>query len=167
MTVYGLHSLTGVLGPAQRVTALSGTAITEREYQGQIYPTDAHDNTLLLLDFGNTLFAFVYGTAAGTNTEFGLASYYGTTGKIEGLKYNGEPLHFPGCDSGLSRFHLLPHVTGEHRTMGEAHVFEDVMQLVDLVLDGTPTLATPEHARHVIEIIEAATGLPKPARPRC
>jgi hypothetical protein len=42
-------------------------------------------------------------------------------------------------------------------------VFEDVMQLVDLVRDGTPTPATPEHARHVIEIIEmaylaAATG---------
>ncbi len=30
-----------------------------------------------------------------------------------------------------------------------------MMQLVDLVLDGTPTLATAEHACHVIEIIEA------------
>jgi predicted dehydrogenase len=26
---------------------------------------------------------------------------------------------------------------------------------VDLVREGTPTSATPEHARHVIEIIEA------------
>jgi predicted dehydrogenase len=40
--------------------------------------------------------------------------------------------------------------------MGEAHVFEDLMQLVELVLEGTPTCATPEHARHVIEIIESA-----------
>lgn len=29
------------------------------------------------------------------------------------------------------------------------------MQLVGLVRDGTPTAVTPEHARHVIEIVEA------------
>ena len=39
--------------------------------------------------------------------------------------------------------------------MEESHVFEDTMQLVDWVLDGTPSVATAEHARHVIEIIEA------------
>ena len=40
--------------------------------------------------------------------------------------------------------------------MEEAHVFEDIMQLVDLIRDGTPTTSTAEHARHVIEIFEAA-----------
>ncbi len=30
------------------------------------------------------------------------------------------------------------------------------MQLVDWVRDGTPTVATAEHARHVIDIIESA-----------
>ena len=30
------------------------------------------------------------------------------------------------------------------------------MQLVELARDGTPSLATPEHARHVIDIIESA-----------
>jgi predicted dehydrogenase len=155
MTVYGLHSLTGVLGPAKRVTAMSGVGIKEREYQGQMYPTDADDNTLMVLDFGNTLFAFVYGTFAGTLTEFGMPSYFGTKGKIVGLKMNDEPLDYPGREEGVSHFHLLPHVKGPHRKMGEAHVFEDIMQLVDLVRDGTPTPATPEHACHVIEIIEA------------
>jgi predicted dehydrogenase len=42
-------------------------------------------------------------------------------------------------------------------------VFQDVMQLVDWVRDGTPSPVTAEHARHVIDIIEsgyraAATG---------
>jgi predicted dehydrogenase len=50
----------------------------------------------------------------------------------------------------------LPHVVGQHRTMEEAHVYEDVMQLVDWILDDTPTVATAEHARHVIEIFDAA-----------
>jgi predicted dehydrogenase len=44
---------------------------------------------------------------------------------------------------------------GAHRTIDEAHVFEDIMQLVDRVLDGTPTPVTAEHARHVIDIIES------------
>jgi predicted dehydrogenase len=50
---------------------------------------------------------------------------------------------------------VLPHVVGPHRDIPEAHVFEDIMQLVDLIRDGTPTPVTTQHARHVIEIIEA------------
>jgi predicted dehydrogenase len=35
-------------------------------------------------------------------------------------------------------------------------VYEDVMQLVDWVRDGKPSIVTAEHARHVIDIIESA-----------
>jgi predicted dehydrogenase len=37
-----------------------------------------------------------------------------------------------------------------------AHVFEDVMQLVDWVRDDIPSICDGHHARHVVEIIEAA-----------
>jgi predicted dehydrogenase len=30
------------------------------------------------------------------------------------------------------------------------------MQLVDWVRDGTPTIVTAEHARHVVDVIESA-----------
>jgi predicted dehydrogenase len=40
--------------------------------------------------------------------------------------------------------------------MEEAHVFEDVMQLVDWIREDKPSVATAEHARHVIEIFDAA-----------
>ena len=50
---------------------------------------------------------------------------------------------------------VLPHVVGPHREIAESHVFEDVMQLVDLVREGAPTAANPEHALHVIDIIES------------
>ena len=40
--------------------------------------------------------------------------------------------------------------------MQEAHVFEDVMQLVDWIREDKPTIVTAEHARHVIEIFDAA-----------
>ena len=155
MTVYGLHTLTGVLGSAKRVTAMSGVGIKEREFQGQMYPSDADDNTLMVLDFGGATFAFVYGTFAGDLADFGQPAFYGTKGSITGLSLNGQPIDFPHRDNpAVSPFG--PHVTGPHLGMEEAHVFEDIMQLVALAREGIPTAATAEHARHVIEIIEAA-----------
>ena len=142
MTVYALHALTGILGPARRVTALSGVRVPEREFAGRLVPTEADDNTVMLLDFGESLFAVVYGVAAGSlGTGFN-ATYFGTAGTIAG----------PAGEQARG----LPHVVGEHEAIEEQHVFEDVMQLVDWVNEGTPSLATAEHARHVIEIIEAA-----------
>ena len=157
MTVYGLHALTAVVGPAKRVTAFSGIRIKEREFQGQLLPTDMDDQTMMVLDFGDAFFGFVYGVAAG-GLQIGRPHIMGTKGVINGGELNGEPIDYEGraIAEKYSYTAPLPHVTGEHRQMAEMHVFEDVMQLVDLVRDGTPTPATAEHARHVIEIFDAA-----------
>lgn len=163
MTVDSLHALTGILGNVRRVTALSGVRIAERQ-SARRAGTDADDNTVMLLDFGDGLFAFAHGTAAGILTDDPRSDingrYYGTSGEIVGKKLNGKPFDYAGSVLAAQDPHgdqwLLPHVRAEHRTLPEQHVFEDVMQLVDLVRDGTITPVTPEHARHVIEIIEAA-----------
>jgi predicted dehydrogenase len=164
MTVYALHQLTSILGPAQAVVALSGIRVREREFLDDRIPTDADDNTILLLDFGDALFAVAYGTAAGTHTGlFAAGRYFGTNGTIDGILLNGEPFDFPGSvamdgadlEARSAHVRVLPHVVGSHRDIGEAHVFEDIMQLVDWALDGTPTPVTADHARHVIDIIES------------
>ena len=158
MTVYALHSLTGVLGAAKRVTAMSGVGIKEREFKGQMYPCDADDNTLILADFGDNVFAFIHGTFAGGVSEFGQPSYFGEKGSITGTKLNGEAIDYPGKAEGLSPLQVTPHVAGKfaaHGKMGEHHVYEDTMQLVRWVRDGKPSIVTADHARHVIEIIEA------------
>jgi len=152
MTVYGLHSLTGILGSAKRVTAMSANAVKEREFKGQMYPCDAEDNTLMVLDFGNGVFSFVYGTFAGGVADWAGPSFFGTKGTIVGLKHNGETIPTP---EGLHPYG--PHVTGVHTDMEENHVFEDMMQLVDWIHDdNAQPIATAEHAAHVVEIIEAA-----------
>jgi predicted dehydrogenase len=151
MTVYGLHTLTGILGPAKRVTAMSACAVKEREFKGQMYTCDADDNTLMVLDFGGGVFAFVYGTFAGSLNDFGQPSFFGSKGSIVGRNFNGNPV-----DQKSDIHWLGPHVVGPHADMGENHVFEDMMQLVDWINDGTPPIATAEHAAHVIEIIEAS-----------
>jgi predicted dehydrogenase len=124
-------------------------------------PCDADDNTMILLDFGNSLFALAYGTAVGRITEGFAGTYFGTKGTIVGRSLNGRPLDYPGralADSApeIGNQWLLPHVTEAHRMIEEHHVYEDIMQLVDWVRDGTPTIVTAEHARHVIEIIDLA-----------
>jgi predicted dehydrogenase len=163
MTVYALHSLTAVLGPAKRVTAMSGVRIKEREFRGEKYVCDADDNTLMVLDYGDGLFSLVYGVAAGRLTEGFEANYFGTKGSIVGMKLNDAPLDYPGRPevdaieaTGKRAYPLLPHVVGPHREIQEAHVFEDIMQLVDLIREGKSTPSTAEHARHVIDIIESA-----------
>jgi predicted dehydrogenase len=162
MTVYALHALTTILGSARRVTALSGTRIKEREFRGRSIPTDADDNTLILLDFGDSLFALAYGTAAGSIARGFSPSFFGTDGAIVGRTLNGQPFEYPGkaiadqAPGGVGAQWLLPHVVGSHRQIGEQHVYEDIMQLVDWVREDKPSPVTAEHARHVIDIIEAA-----------
>jgi predicted dehydrogenase len=164
ITVYALHQLTSTLGPAKAVTALSGIRVEERAFLGSRIPTETDDNTVLLLDFGDSLFAVAYGTAAGKHSDqFATGIYFGTGGTIDGILLNGEPFDFSGDEhtaeappsDRAAQSRALPHVVGTHRGIGEPHVFEDIMQLVDCVLDGTPTPVTPEHARHVIDIIES------------
>ena len=82
---------------------------------------------------------------------------------LDGVLLNGEPFDFPGREETLGapiddwehQMRVLPHVVGEHRNIVEAHVFEDIMQLVRWVRDGVPSPVTAEHARHVIDIIES------------
>jgi predicted dehydrogenase len=164
MASYALHGLTAVLGPARGVAGLSGRVIPERMFDGRPVTIDIDDNTMLMLDFGDGAFAVVHGTVAGALIEdFGAGLFFGTEGEIRGLLLNGEPFDFPGRELTLSaptwdwetQMRVLPHVTGPHREIPESHVFEDIMQLVEWVRTGTPSPVNAEHARHVIEIIEA------------
>lgn len=90
-------------------------------------------------------------------------SYFGTAGVITGLTLNGAPIRYPGWEyvmeytvNGDGPSRLLSHVVGEHRAIEEMHVYEDIMLLVDWVWEDRQSIVTAEHARHVIEIIEAA-----------
>ena len=49
-----------------------------------------------------------------------------------------------------------PHLVGEHLNLEEAHLYVDIMELVESIEENRPNGATGEQARHVVEIIEAA-----------
>ena len=163
VTVYALHGLTSILGPARRVTAISGIRIPERQFQGKTVEIDADDNTGILIDFGDGLFAVSYGAAAGGVNYWFTGKYFGTAGMVDGYTVNGEELDYPEkalhdeAGGGVKGAQVtLPHVVGPHRDIDEQHVFEDLMQLIDWIREDKPTPVTAEHARHVIDIIESS-----------
>jgi len=171
--VYPLHQVTSVLGPAKRVTALSGTVMDRREFLGSSIEALADDNTMLLLGYDDGAHVVVHGTVAGSLIEdFGAGLYFGTEGSIHGLILNGEPFDFPGREETLgaptwdweTQMRVLPHVVGPHREIAESAVFEDIMQVAELVRTGRHTPMTAEHARHVIEIIQAADAAAESGR---
>lgn len=59
-------------------------------------------------------------------------------------------------ETGARRAHdEMPYLEGVHKTLPEHHVYSDIMHLVDCIRNDKQPLVTAEHARHVIEIIEA------------
>jgi predicted dehydrogenase len=174
VTVYMLHGLTGILGPAQRVTAMSGLRVPLRHWQGKEIPVEVDDNSILLLDFGNATFAMAGGQASKTGplVQWGAMGFYGSGGSIETLEIeplSGHPtrLAYHGQDGAPESHGLrrdddgayvattwLPYVTEAHARIPEPHVYADILHAVDCIEQGTPPLVSGEHGAHVVEIIE-------------
>ena len=147
VTVYCLHGLTGILGPARRVAAFSGLVVKDRLYNGKKIACDMDDTTMMVLDFGNSLFSVVYAAAKGNLTEGFHPSIFGTGGSIVGTRLGDRDMKREGEHS--------PNVNDLHAGMPESHVFEDIMQLVHWIRGGEKPIVSAEHARHVIDIIES------------
>jgi len=81
--VYNVTTLTGFLGPAKRVTSMSGIAVPRRIVDGREIEVQTDDNAHLLLDFGDSCYASI-------TTGFTLQQYrvpgievYGSEGTIQ------------------------------------------------------------------------------------
>ncbi|MBC7237437.1 MAG: Gfo/Idh/MocA family oxidoreductase [Chloroflexi bacterium] len=158
MCVYALHNITGILGPARRVTGFSGIGLKERSFKGEVIPVEMDDNTHLVLDFGDDVYCLVYGSNSfsGPARAFASCFFSGSSGAI---LYDRTGLQVWGRDipDGHREEHpvgAMPFVTGPHLELPERHVYSDIMHMVDCVLNGKEPVVSAEHARHVIEIIE-------------
>ena len=174
VTVYVLHSLTGILGPAKRVSAMSGIRVPMRQWRGKDIPVEVDDNSLLLLDFGGARFAMAGGQASRTGPlmQWGAMGIYGSGGAVETLEIeplSGHPTRLsvsardgaaeqaglqPLDDGAYGPTNWLPHVTETHAAIPEPHVYADILHAVDCIEQGAPPLVSGEHGAHVVEIIE-------------
>ena len=148
--VYCLTSLTGLLGPARRVTALTGVAIPEREINGRRIRVEAADNAQVLLDFGNACFGAV--TSGFTMQQYRCPALevYGTTGTIQML----------GDDWSPNGYELWQNAAGCWQVFKETAPdwpwHDGLRHFVECVHAGAPPRVTPEHALHVLEIMVKA-----------
>lgn len=148
--VYSITSLTGILGPARRVMAMTGTAIPERVVKGERIAVQTEDNAQVLLDFGESLFAVV-------STGFTIQKYrspamefYGTKGTIQML----------GDDWAPEGYEVWLNEIGAWQYFYESDPHwmwtDGLRHLVDCIQQNTPPLITPEHSYHALEIMLAA-----------
>jgi predicted dehydrogenase len=169
MSVYTLHTLTGVLGPARRVMAMSGIGLPVRQWEGREIQVEVDDNTLLMLDFDQRGFGVVGGhfCQTGRVIGWGFTGIYGSIGTLEvtelipGTPYPGQVKINPpgleeelGLDVSAKEVPAAPFITGPHIDIQEAHLWADIRHLMDCILHDTQPIPSAEHARHVIEIIE-------------
>jgi predicted dehydrogenase len=145
--VYCLTSLTGLLGPAKRVTAMTGVAIPEREINGCRIRVEAEDNAQVLLDFGDACFAAV--TSGFTMQQYRTPALevYGTGGTIQMLGDDWDPEGYELWQNAAGAWQLFKETDPDWSwTDGLRH-------LVECIREDKRPLATPEHAAHVLEIM--------------
>lgn len=157
--VYNLATLTGLLGPAKYVTAMTSIVTPERttDDKGNI-TVEEEDNAMVLMDHGNGVISHVqsgfnyfdpYGHE-GVGQDRHTVTIWGTHGNMGLVGYDWAPF---GVDL-ATQDQQVP-----QRFVPDAgdYVWQEGASIVSesLVTDTEPHLSA-EHALHVLEIIEAA-----------
>jgi predicted dehydrogenase len=157
--VYNSTSLTGLLGPARSVVAMTSVVTPTREIdrKGTI-PVVAEDNAMILMDHGNGVISHVqcgfnyfnpHGHD-GSQENRHTISIVGSKGSLGLVGYDWMPL---GVELATEESPAL------RRSITDAHgyVWQQGASLVcETLATGKEHLFTPEHALHVLEIMIAA-----------
>lgn len=164
MGVYGIHEITGLLGPAKRVTAFAGITDPTRvvrgtnQHAGTVMPVTTPDNTLFMLDFGESTFAVIDGT-------YNVHAFLGPKVEVFGRQGAMGVMNQSGDDVQTYRTDVAPGVDGWITPKRYAQLDDDrrlllrrallVDHLADVLLFGAEPVLTAEHARHALEIMLA------------
>ena len=145
--VYNLTTLTGLLGPAKRVSAMTGIAIPERIVANKKIKVQTDDNFQLLLDFGNQCFGTV--TTGFTIQKYDVAGVeiYGSEGTINMKSDDWDP-------QGYDLWRNKDGYWQNHGQRSRWRWTDGIRDLIEAVHDGRKPVNTPEHAYHVLEIME-------------
>jgi predicted dehydrogenase len=164
MGVYPLHALTGLLGSARRVTAMStkaqadGFDIGDGPFAGRHVPMVEDDTWLMTLDHGNRIISTVEANNSVQDTRAAQLELFGLKGTIALNLIDGSaPVQL--LRDGAWRDVPVPHA----RASGPDHIL-GVQELVECLRDGKRPVLSIEHAAHVVEIIDAAATASREGR---
>lgn len=159
LMVYNLTTLTGLLGPAKRVSGMLSTVTPERRIEGQgTIKVTEEDNAMVLLDHGKGIISHVQSGFNyfnphghdGTGEQRHTITIAGSEGFMGLVGYDWSPL---GVDLAT---HDKPKLE-RHCTDAQGYAWQKGAALAaECLSTGRELLVTPEHALHVLEIITAA-----------
>lgn len=157
--VYNLTTLTGLLGPAKEVVALTSVVTKTRKIDGKgDIPVTEEDNAMILMDHGNGVMSHVQSGFnyfnphghEGENEKRHTVSIVGSHGFMGLVGYDWQPL---GVDLATSDSPTMQ----RHVTDAQGYVWQQgAILAAECLATGKSMLVTPEHALHVLEIITAA-----------
>ena len=156
MGVYPLHAITGLVGPARRVSAMATKAqesfvVPDGPVQGKRVSIDVDDNWILVLDLGDARLASITANNVARASRAPQLELFGLRGTIAlSLLDVSAPVEVLGPCGRWERVEV-PHQRGS----GPDHLL-GVEHLVDCVTTGRAPLLSIEHAIHVAEIMEGA-----------
>lgn len=157
--VYNLTTLTGLLGPARAVTALTSIVTPQRTIQRKgVIDVAAEDNAMLLMDHGQGVLSHVqcsfnyfnpHGHDGRQETRHTI-TVSGSTGRMALVGYDWAPQGVDWATVGQPAYQ-------RDATDAEGYVWQHGASLAaESLATGRELLVTPEHALHVLEIITAA-----------
>jgi predicted dehydrogenase len=157
--VYNLGSLTGLLGPAKSVVAMTSIVTGERtvDNKGKI-KVEAEDNAMILMEHANGAISHVqcgfnyfdpYGHE-GSGQDKPTISIWGTKGNMNLVGYDWAPF-------GVDMATVENEKTVRHVPDPGTYVWQQGASVISESLStGVEPLINAEHALHVLEIMEAA-----------
>jgi predicted dehydrogenase len=170
--VYMLHGMTGLLGPVKRVQATGGIAIPERtitipRFNGETVTVETPDLLSINLDFGGETYGHLFSSFATPATKapwfelyaergtvsVAAADWYNGNGPSDIFRMDGEQ---PGWTDGVPT--PDPIVTDDILASGILHAVNHLER-------NEPLLLTPEHATHVLEVMNGALESAKTGEP--
>lgn len=159
LAVYNFTSLTGLLGPVKRVTALLSIVTPERtvDDKGKIRVAE-EDNAMVLMDHGQGVISHVQSGFnyfnphghEGKNENRHTIQITGSHGYMGMVGYDWEP-------QGVEVATMAQPKLVRHATDAQGYIWQQGAALAaECLSTGKELLVTPEQALHVLEIITAA-----------
>lgn len=168
MGVYGIHDITGLLGPAKRVVAYSGITepvrtVRKGPFAGTEIDVTVDDNTLMMLDFGDSIFAVVDGTYNVNAAKSPQIEIFGRQGTLNLYNTHSDPSNPP---MEVYRLDAVPGLDGWVSSNARGGPFQTdwdrlkrgvlVKDLALSVLENRQPVASAYHARHALEVMNKA-----------
>lgn len=176
--VYYVTTFCWMLGSVKQVTAFSGITIPTRWWKQKRIDSEMDDSTIMVMDFGNSIFVSAISNFCGKGV-LGESAIYGTKGAIKipltayrSTQYSTFQVAF---------YNFLRIIKSKIRSLMEksngwtewtpplfktpfslaapsgAHIIADILEFIDCVInDKEPMIASGERARHVVEVFEKA-----------